>query len=126
MKQLIFTAILFSLTTALADIPSLPPRHGDDGREVREAVIEGDAAAAIWESSNATELRGDSLRNGGSAHKVLRAKDGLDQVICTKTYRTLRDEKVTSYRCRTETSLDGEKLKKFVPVIRMGSALKAE
>lgn len=126
MKHIILTAILLSASISFADIPS-PPRGGDvEQRDIQHSVIEGDAAAALWESADVSEIRGDSLRNGGSSHKVLRAKDGLDQVICTKTYRSVRAEKTTTYRCRTETSLDGEKLKKFVPAIRLGSAVKPE
>lgn len=116
MKKIILAALLLSTATAFADIPNLPVDR--DAEEVRTSVIEGDAAVAVWESMGSKEIRGDQLRTGGSSHKVLRAKDGLDQVICTKTFSSIRNK--SSVRCKTESSMDGEKLKTFVPTIRMG------
>jgi hypothetical protein len=114
MKFLIVSSLLMAGAIAQADIP----RPGVPTANISIGKIDGVAASALWESLKSKEIRGSALRTSSSSYKVLRAEDGLDQVVCERTVFTLKNN--SSVECFTETSLDGKELKEFKPHIRLG------
>jgi len=118
MKKIILTAVITVLSTvAMADIPNMD--KGSNKDEVTTSQISGAAAEALYSSINSAEKLEASLRTGSTVYKVLRAKDGMDQVICHKTSTTLGRKKI-SYECTAESSNTDEKLAVYNAPIRMG------
>ena len=116
MKKIIFTALLLSTTLAFADYPRPPEERAS--REVKIDHITGDAAAALWETMSGKEIRGNSEHVATTSYKVMRTKDGLDQVICVKSVSRIRER--SSVDCTTQSSQDGEKLEIYVMPKRLG------
>lgn len=116
-KTTIAGAILLVAFVAKADIP-MPP-HQKDKEEITTSSITGSAAEAIYESINSQAKTESSLRTGSTMYKVLRSKDGMDQVICKKTSGLLGRKKV-SFQCETQSSNTDEELPVYRPAIRMG------
>lgn len=120
MKKIMIAVLALAASTAFADIPSprATNRATENERwssEVKTNRIAGGAAKALYESINSPEHRSSSLPSS-STFKVLRAQDGLNQVLCEKRSKDNR----VSIECITETSLDGEKLLEYKRQTRMG------
>lgn len=120
-KTILFTIATLLTTAVMADIPNF---GGDGNGQQNEAAtteskVTGDAAEAMYESIAGEGTTEANLRTTIIAYKVLRAADGLDQVICRKTITTM-GRKRTSYDCSTESSNNGKKLKVYKPAIKMG------
>lgn len=116
-KATIASAILLLAFTAKADIP-MPP-HGRQKEEITTSSISGAAAESLYESINSQAKVEASLRTSSTMYKVLRSKDGMDQVICKKTAGSLGRKKV-SFECETQSSNTDEELPVYKPAIRMG------
>lgn len=119
MKKMILVSIVsFLATAAMADIP---PMGGEPTKEVKisESKISGSAAESVYESIPGNGQMEASLRTMSVIYKVLRSKDGLDQVICHKTSVNMGRKKV-SYECEAQSSNTEEVLKVYKPAIKMG------
>lgn len=119
MKKVFILAVLtLSATAAFADIP-MPPTSQET---VVKASITEEAAKALWASIGSPILPGDQLRTYTSAYKVLRAEDGLSQVVCRFTSGGLLGNggNKPTYSCTTTRSLNKQILPEFKPARRMG------
>lgn len=117
MKKMLLVSILTLLSTAaMADIPNMGKHKSE---EVTSTQITGAAAEAIYESIDMAPKMEASLRTSATSYKVLRADDGLDQVICHKTSGSIGRKKV-SYDCTTESSNTEDTLPVYKPAIKMG------
>jgi hypothetical protein len=113
MKKTALALIAFGFIAQIshADIPGRPETS-------KRASIEGDAALALYKAINSKEIMTGALRTGSYTAKVLRAKDGLSQVVC-EVYRNHLDQSEKAH-CNTELSTDGKELPAFKPTVRMG------
>jgi len=117
MKAMILVSIVSLLASvSMADIPAMPVKKQS---AVKETAISGAAAEAVYESIAGAEQMEAGLRTMTQTYRVLRAEDGMDQVICHKTV-TRMGRISTTYECEAQSSKDGNKLQVFKPSIKMG------
>lgn len=128
MTKLLCVAVLIAAQTALADVPRGRPGNGGNNSGSVKSEIEGAAAEAVYESANVPVGNSASLRNGYDNYKVIRSKDGLNQMVCTLSVRAGTPdrrgrpsrESVRTYKCTAEQSTNGKKLAEYNPPRRLG------
>ena len=117
-KSLMAVAIVFAMSTgaANADIPR-PPRVNYDTHQVSALGSQG-----LYNVLDVRAQWGDSLRTMVSVYKVLRAQDGLSEVVCYKSTRAKRNTTPAkvSYSCKINTSKDGREVPKHKHRRRLG------
>lgn len=102
-RNLLLAAVLLS-TPVFADIPA-------EENHIQSLEYEGEAAEKLCDALDVKVIPGDSLRTRISSYKVLRAEDGLFQIVC-KDSKAQRKRTVSA---AVQVSLDGRELPKFTP-----------
>lgn len=102
MKKLLFVVTVLMAGSAFGDIPPEPTN-------IKRLEYQGEAAKKLYDSLDVKAVRNDT-RLGPSSVKVLRAEDGLFQIVC-------RQEAAESAEnvCLVEVSLDGKEVPKLPP-----------
>jgi len=113
MTKVFCFCLLVLTSTAFGDIPR-PPRH-----QSVDVTVNGKDAVELYDSLNAKELMGSSLRTSSSSYKVFRSTTGATQVVCEKTVSRFGETKVSG-TCTISQSTNGQPLPVFKPRIRMG------
>jgi hypothetical protein len=114
MRFTLALALVLGSLAAQADIPPSP-----NSKPVF-AEIEGEAALALYAAIPGKEIVTAMLRTSSETTKVLRAADGLSQVVCTLSVGNFHGMKSREASCATSRSTNGKALPKYVPVMKMG------
>jgi hypothetical protein len=111
MKLVLMILTVLSTSASFADIRRVNP-------DIDTRTVTGEAAEHLMQTMGGQSLPGSSLRTSHSTYQVKRESDGLKQIICEATTSNITGK--TDYRCTIETSLNGEPVPVFKPVIRLG------
>jgi hypothetical protein len=111
MKTLAALAVILSVSS-IANADILRPRNN-----FTATAYEGEAAQALWDSLKVKEQAEFATRVGSSKAKVLRAADGIFELVCVKL-TTNNDE--VSYNCEMKHSDDGRPVPQYRVRRRLG------